>query len=86
MPAEDKNREFLRVREICGPALARLHEEWRGEALLKLENADTDQKRLVLQTMAVMHRDLASQWRDDEAATRETVLNTDRTQYPEGAL
>ena len=85
MPVEEQNREFLRVREICGPALARLHETWRAAALTELESCKTDEDRLRCQIIAVIHRDLASQWRDDEADTRETVLNTDRAQYPEGA-
>ena len=81
----DASKEFLSVREICGPALARLHEGWRMEVLIELENADTDEKRLVLQSIAVMHRDLAARWRDDEATVREKVLDTDRAQHPEGA-
>ena len=80
----DSAKEFLRVRDICGPALARLHEAWRIEALVLLENAKTDEDRLIGQNSAVIHRDLAAQWRDDEATTRETVLNTDRAQNPEG--
>ena len=78
------SKDFIRVRDMCGPALARLHEAWRIEALVLLENAKTDEDRLIGQNSAVMHRDLAAQWRDDEATTREKVLDTDRAQNPEG--
>jgi len=79
-------KDFLRVREICGPALALLHEAWRTEALIAFESATSDEERIRCQTLSVMHRDLAAKWRDDEATARETVLDADRAQNPEAAI
>ena len=86
MQLDVTSRDFRRVREICGPALAHLHEEWRMAALMAIESAKTDDERLRCQIVAVIHRDLAKQWRDDEATVREEVLNTDRAQNPEAAI
>ncbi len=78
------DRDFNRVREMAGPTLSVLHEHWRVEALKSLENADTEELRFKFQTIAVVHRDLAAQWRDDLSHTRDAVLNADSAHNPEG--
>jgi hypothetical protein len=78
-------KEALRVRALVGPALAQLHERWRGEALAEFEDAETDELRLKCQVRAKLHRDMAALWRDDQKQVRDEVLRVDSTHEPENA-
>ena len=79
--------DFERVREMVGPALAKLHEQWRVEALTRAELLfDEPEKAAHWLLTANIHRELAAEFRDDEKATREQVLATDRAMsHQEGA-